>query len=153
MKNLTIRLEPQQDHTAAEALIREAFWNVYKPGCDEHYYAHILRTHPGFLPEPDFILCRDGEIFGNPANYLGRGFVSCKRKNVCLAEGIYPTSLLVKELIPGCLEGRVRQFADSIAPECCSDTAAAEAFDAAFPKKERHGSPARRNFISTVIYL
>ena len=40
MHDFTIRLETEQDHRAVEELTREAFWNVYKPGADEHYFVH-----------------------------------------------------------------------------------------------------------------
>ncbi len=65
MKNLTIRLETEKDHQAVENLIREAFWNVYQPGCYEHYYAHMLRSHPDFVPELDFVLEKDGAVIGS----------------------------------------------------------------------------------------
>ena len=51
MNNLTIRLETEKDYRAVEELTREAFWNVYKPGADEHYYVHQMRNHPDFIPE------------------------------------------------------------------------------------------------------
>ena len=51
MKNLTIRLETEKDYKAVEELTREAFWNVYKPGADEHYFVHMMRNHPDFIPE------------------------------------------------------------------------------------------------------
>lgn len=50
MNNLTIRLETKKDYRAVEELTREAFWNVYKPGADEHYYVHQMRNHPDFIP-------------------------------------------------------------------------------------------------------
>ena len=65
MNNLTIRLETEKDYRAVEELTREAFWNVYKPGADEHYYVHIMRSHPDFIPELAFVLEKDGEIVGN----------------------------------------------------------------------------------------
>jgi predicted N-acetyltransferase YhbS len=48
-----------------ENLIRESFWNVYKPGADEHYYVHQMRSHPDFIPELVFVLEKDGESIGN----------------------------------------------------------------------------------------
>lgn len=50
MDKVIIRLETERDHRAVEELTREAFWNVYKPGADEHYYVHRMRSHPDFLP-------------------------------------------------------------------------------------------------------
>ena len=51
MDNLTIRLEAEKDYRAVEELTREAFRNVYKPGADAHFYVHMMRTHPDFIPE------------------------------------------------------------------------------------------------------
>ena len=65
MDNLTIRLETEKDYRAVEELTREAFWNVYKPGADEHYFVHMMRNHPDFIPELAFVLEKDGEIIGN----------------------------------------------------------------------------------------
>ena len=56
MNNLTIRLETEKDYRAVEELTREAFWNVYKPGSDEHYFVHTMRSHPDFIPELAFVL-------------------------------------------------------------------------------------------------
>ena len=65
MNNLTMRLETEKDYRAVEKLTREAFWNVYKPGADEHYYVHQMRNHPDFIPELAFVLEHEGEIIGN----------------------------------------------------------------------------------------
>ena len=62
---MTIRLETEKDYRAVEELTREAFWNVYKPGADEHYFVHMMRSHPDFIPELAFVLEKDGEIIGN----------------------------------------------------------------------------------------
>ena len=59
-----IRLEKQEDYRAVEALIRESFWNVYRPGCSEHYVIHVLRGDPAFVKELDFVMERDGELIG-----------------------------------------------------------------------------------------
>ena len=207
MENLTIRLETEKDYRAVEELTREAFWNVYKSGADEHYYAHQMRNHPDFIPELAFVLELDGRIvgsimytkawlqdesgsrreilsfgplcvapeyqrmklgklliehsfaearklgydvnimFGNPGNYVGRGFVSCRKKNVSfLAEGNYPTALLVCELVPGALEGKNWIYIPSTAADCCEDTAAVEAFDQTFPPKEKKWMPSQEEF-------
>ena len=53
-KDITIRLEKKEDHRAVENLIRESFWNVYRPGCSEHYVIHVLRGDPAFVKELDF---------------------------------------------------------------------------------------------------
>lgn len=204
---IVIRHETEKDHRAVEELTREAFWNVYKPGADEHYYVHMMRNHPDFIPELAFVLELDGKIvgsimytkawledengdrkeivsfgplcvapkyqrrklgkiliersfeaarkmgydvninFGNPGNYVSRGFVSCKKKNVsCFAEGNYPTALLVCELVPNVLDGKKWMFIPSTAADCCEDTAAVEAFDATFPKKEKAWMPSQEEF-------
>ena len=152
----TIRRETMNDYREVENLTREAFWNQYVPGCDEHYFVHMMRDHEDFIPELAFVLEKDGVIignimytrsklvdengnekviltfgpigilpeyqrkgygkalieysferalelgydtvviFGNPGNYVGRGFKSCKKYQVCLGNEIYPSSLLVK---------------------------------------------------------
>ena len=214
MKNMTIRLETEKDYRAVEELTREAFWNVYKPGADEHYFVHMMRNHPDFIPELAFVLELDGtspakptqivgnimytkawledengerkEIlsfgplcvapeyqrqklgklliehsfeaarkmgydvninFGNPGNYVSRGFVSCKKKNVSfVVDGNFPTALLVSELVPGALDGRKWMYIPSTAADCCEDTAAVEAFDATFPPKEKKWMPSQEEF-------
>ena len=207
MDNLIIRLEEEKDYRAVEELTREAFWNVYKPGADEHYYVHKMRSHPDFIPELAFVLEKDGQLignimytkawlldengekkeilsfgplcvapayqrqklgklliehsfekarqmgydvninFGNPGNYVSRGFVSCKKKNVCfVVPNNFPTALLVCELIPEALEGKAWQYIPSTAADCCEDTAAVEAFDAAFPPKEKKWMPSQEEF-------
>jgi len=65
MKNdCIIRLETSRDHTEVEYLVRESFWNVYRPGCLEHYVLHCLRDDPDFIPELDFVMEKDGVIIG-----------------------------------------------------------------------------------------
>ena len=207
MNNLTIRIETEKDYRAVKELTREAFWNVYKPGADEHYYVHKMRAHPDFLPELAFVLEKDGEIigsimytkawledengqrkeilsfgplcvapkyqrqklgkalidhsfavaremgydvninFGNPGNYVSRGFVSCKKKNVSfVVPGNFPTALLVAELVPDALAGKSWMYIASAAADCCEDTAAVEAFDATFPPKEKKWMPSQEEF-------
>ena len=207
MNNLTIRLETEKDYRAVEELTREAFWNVYKPGADEHYYVHQMRSHPDFIPELAFVLEEDGElvgnimytkawlvdengarkeilsfgplsiapdrqrqklgkrliehsfaaarelgydvniIFGNPGNYVSRGFVSCKRKNVSfIFDGNFPTALLVAELVPNALDSRKWLYIPSTAADCCEDIATVEAFDAEFPNKEKAWMPSQEEF-------
>ncbi|MBE6570267.1 MAG: N-acetyltransferase [Ruminococcaceae bacterium] len=202
-----IRLETEKDYREVENLTREAFWNVYKPGADEHYYVHMMRSHPDFIPELAFVAETDGRIvgnimytkawledeygvrreivsfgplcvspeyqrqkigkaliehsfaaaremgydviviFGNPGNYVSRGFVSCRKKNVSfIADGNFPTALLVCELIPDVLGGRKWMYIPSTAADCCEDSAAVEAFDAGFPPKEKSFAPSQEEF-------
>ena len=207
MENITIRLETEKDYRAVEELTREAFWNVYVPGASEHYFVHMMRNHPDFIPELAFVLEKDGEIignimytkawlvdengvkkeilsfgplcvapkyqrqklgkiliehsfdaarnmgydvninFGNPGNYVSRGFVSCKKKNVSFVrEGNFPTALLVCELADGALDGKKWMYIPSTAADCCDDTDAVEAFDADFPRKEKKWMPSQEEF-------
>lgn len=206
MKDIIIRLETEKDYANVENVTREAFWNVYCPGCSEHYLVHKMRAHNDFVKELAFVLEKDGEIignvmyskcllsdkngekkeilsmgpisvlpkyqrqggsrallehsfikaaemgyevvvnFGNPANYIGRGYMSCKHKNVCMGEGIYPTALLVKELVPNALSGKEWQLMPSDIDSCCEDEAAVEEFDRRFPKKEKAWQPSQEEF-------
>lgn len=59
-----IRLETPADHAEVENLVRESFWNVYRPGCYEHYLLHCLRDDKDFVPELDFVMEKDGRIIG-----------------------------------------------------------------------------------------
>ena len=74
-----IRLEKKEEYRAVENLVRESFWNVYRPGCSEHYVIHVLRNDPAFVKELDFVMClsmqqndpvdysvaeKDGELIG-----------------------------------------------------------------------------------------
>ena len=59
-----IRLEKQEDYRAVEHLVREAFWNVYRPGCSEHYVIHVLRDDPAFVRELDFVMTQNGRLIG-----------------------------------------------------------------------------------------
>ena len=63
--NLIIRRETTADYEAVERLTREAFWNVYRPGCTEHYVVHVLRRDPDFVPELDLVLEQDGQLIGH----------------------------------------------------------------------------------------
>ena len=65
MKNdYTIRLEKEEDYREAENLVRESFWNVYRPGCLEHYVLKCLRDDKDFVGELDFVMEKDGRIIG-----------------------------------------------------------------------------------------
>lgn len=204
MTDLIIRNERPDDYRAVEELTKLAFWNVNFPGCDEHYLAHILRSHADFVPELDFVAELDGKpianimytrsrlrgsdgsvktvltfgplsvlpeyqrrgygkallehsfksaaelgyeaivIFGNPENYIPRGFKSCQKYNVALSEGFYPVALLVKELREGVLDGNNWLFEESAAFEF--DQAAAAEFDKDFPQLEKGYLPSQELF-------
>jgi len=64
MSNYTIRLEEKKDYREVENLVRESFWNVYRPGCSEHYVIHVLRDDPAFVSELDFVMEQDGRLIG-----------------------------------------------------------------------------------------
>ncbi len=200
-----IRLETPDDYEIVENLIREAFWNVNVPGCDEHYLAHVLRGHEDFIPELDFVLEADGKIvgnimytksklvddsgnvkdiltfgplsihpvyqrqgysrillehsfekatsmdydtiviFGNPANYVSRGFKSAHKYNIRLEGGYLPMALMVKELTPGSWDARTWYFHESPAFEGITDKAV-QAFDARFTPKVKEWQPSQEEF-------
>ena len=56
-----IRPERADEYREIEELVRESFWNVYRPGCSEHYVLHVLRDDPAFVRELDFV-----QLFGIP---------------------------------------------------------------------------------------
>ena len=62
--NIAFRLERKEEYRQVEALVRESFWNVYRPGCVEHYLLHLLRGHSDFVPELDIVMVEDGKIIG-----------------------------------------------------------------------------------------
>lgn len=63
-KDYIIRLERKEEHREVETLVREAFWNVYRPGCLEHYVLNQLRNDEAFVPELDFVMEKDGKLIG-----------------------------------------------------------------------------------------
>ena len=72
--DIIIRLEKKEEYREVEQLVRESFWNVYRPGCLEHYVLHQLRDDPAFVPELDFVMFlnedgdagddKDGKLIG-----------------------------------------------------------------------------------------
>lgn len=201
---LTIRNETQADRRAVETVTRRAFYNLYVPGCGEHYLVHIMRDHPDFIPELDFVAELDGQvignvmytkatltdeagavkdiltfgpvciapehqrrgygkqllehsfrraaelgwdvivIFGSPGNYVGRGFKSCKKFNVCLDNGRFPSAMLVKQLREGALDGRKWVYRDS--PVMDIDQEAARRYDDTLEPMERKHLPSQEEF-------
>ena len=59
-----IRLERKEDYSEVENLVREAFWNVYRPGCCEHYVIHVLREDPAFVKKLDFVMEINDRLIG-----------------------------------------------------------------------------------------
>ena len=187
-----------------EEITRQAFYNLYVPGCGEHYLVHIMRNHPDFIPELDFVAELDGQvignvmytratltdeagaikdiltfgpvsiapehqrkgygkqllehsfrraaelgwevivIFGSPVNYVGRGFRSCKKFNVCLENGKSPSAMMVKELKEGALDGRRWVYRDS--PVMAIDEEEAQRYDDALEPMERKHLPSQEEF-------
>lgn len=63
-KNICIRLEKKEDYRETENLVRESFWNVYRPGCVEHYVLNKLRDDKDFVKELDFVMECGGVLIG-----------------------------------------------------------------------------------------
>lgn len=62
--SIIIRMEKEKEYREVENLVRESFWNVYRPGCLEHYVLHQLRKDAAFVPELDFVMEANGQIIG-----------------------------------------------------------------------------------------
>lgn len=62
--NIIIRFEKKEEYREVENLVRESFWNVYRPGCFEHYVLNQLRDDPAFVPELDFVMEQNGRLIG-----------------------------------------------------------------------------------------
>ncbi len=62
---IILRPEKEKDYRRVEEVTREAFWNVYAPGCDEHLLVHNLRSADRFIKSLDFVAIHGGEIVGN----------------------------------------------------------------------------------------
>ncbi len=203
-KMIQIRNEEEKDYKRVEEITRKAFWNLYIPGCNEHYLVHVMRSHKDFLPKLDLVIEADHQIignimytkaklvdeygeekeiltfgpvcimpeyqrmgygkmlmehsfeqaaalgydviviFGNPNNYVSRGFKSCKKYNVCLENGTYPSAMMVKELNPEALDGRKWVYYDS--PVMKIDEQEAERFDEGLERREKKYQPSQEEF-------
>lgn len=201
---ITIRNETESDYRIVEEIARKAFYNLYIPGCDEHYLVHIMRHHEDFIPALDFVIELDGQvignvmytkarlidetgtekdiltfgplaidpnyhrmgfgkklleysfeqavrlgydvivIFGSPMNYVSRGFVSCKKHNICLENGKYPAAMMVKELIPNALDGRKWFYHESPAYSVSKEEA--QQFDDTFENMEKRYQTSQEEF-------
>ena len=64
INDCVIRLERKDEYREVETLVRDSFWNVYRPGCLEHYVLHMLRDDPAFVPELDFVMEKNGRLIG-----------------------------------------------------------------------------------------
>lgn len=203
-KEIKIRNEEESDYQRVEEITRKCFWNLYIPGCNEHYLVHVMRSHEDFLPELALVIEVDNQIignimytkaklidesgaekeiltfgpvcilpeyqrkgygkklieysfelavalgydviviFGNPNNYVSRGFKSCKRYNICLENDIYPSAMMVKELKPEVLDGRKWVYHQS--PVFEIDEQEAERFDAGLESLEKKYQPSQEEF-------
>ena len=76
-----IRPETPADYNTVENLVRESFWNVYKPGCSEHYVIHVLRDDPAFVKELDFVMQKDGTLIGQ--NMFMKTVIETDDESVC----------------------------------------------------------------------
>lgn len=85
-------------------------------------------------------------IFGNPDNYVSRGFRSCVKYNICLDGDFFPAALLVKELRDGVLDGRKWYFHESTVMELLGNDEKTEQFDAEFPPKIKEWKPSQEEF-------
>lgn len=83
-------------------------------------------------------------IFGSPANYVSRGFVCCKKHNVCLENGKYPAAMLVKELIPGALDGRKWSYHESPVMELSEEEA--QKYDDSLEPMPKKWQPSQEEF-------
>ena len=201
---IKIRNEEETDYKRVEEITRKAFWNLYIPGCYEHYLVHMMRPHKDFLPELDLVIEVDNQIignimytkarlidesgeekdiltfgpvcilpeyqrkgygkklieysfeqavalgydtiviFGNPNNYVSRGFKSCKKYNVCLENEVYPSAMMVKELKPEALDGRKWIYYQS--PVLEIDEQEAEHFDEGLESMDKKYLPIQEEF-------
>lgn len=201
---IVIRNETEKDYKTVEEITRKAFYNIYVPGCMEHYLVHIMRDHEDFIKELDFVVELDGKvignimytkaklvdeageekailtfgpvsilpeyqrmgygkqlmehsfqkarqmgydvvvIFGDPGNYVSRGFKSSSRYHICLPDGSYPTAMLAKELRENTLDGRKWMYYDS--PVMQVDEKEAKDYDDRLEKMEKKVLPCQEEF-------
>lgn len=85
MEKFEIRLEKKSEQFDVESLTRESFWNVYRPGCLEHYVLHCLRDDPAFIPELNFVMEQEGRLIGQ---------CICMRAELNVREGVAGTGAM-----------------------------------------------------------
>lgn len=201
---ITIRNETEADYALVEEMTRRAFYNIYMPGCVEHYLVRVMRGHADFVPELDMVLERDGQIvgnvmytkatltdengavkpiltfgpvcidpayqrqgfgkmlleesfarakklgydtvviFGSPANYVGLGFQSCKKHNICAENGTFPAAMLVKTLSDDATDGRKWIYRDS--PVMAISEEEAAQYDDTLPPLPKKHLPSQEEF-------
>lgn len=89
---MIIRLEQPKDYREVENLTREAFWNVYRPGCTEHYVLHKYRNNPDFIPELDLVMEEDGKLIGQVM--YSKAAIQCEDGKTLQAWTFGPISIL-----------------------------------------------------------
>ena len=82
---MNIRLEQPKDYREVENLTREAFWNVYRPGCTEHYVLNQYRTNQDFIPELDFVMEEGDDEYQSPSKIIGH--VMFSKADIILDDG------------------------------------------------------------------
>ncbi|MFA5249161.1 MAG: N-acetyltransferase [Candidatus Paceibacterota bacterium] len=87
MDNITIRPEQPEDYRQSEDVTREAFWDLYQPGCNEHLILHKLRKIPGFVKELDLVACDNDKVVGNIVYSKARVTDELKREFIVLCLG------------------------------------------------------------------
>lgn len=127
--DIQIRNETEKDFREVEELTREAFWNLYFPGCNEHYLVHKMRDHQDFIKEMDFVAVSGGKIVGN-IMYTKAWLI-----NEDGEEGEFPYGMLALELEKGAFEGHHWKFKYSDVFNI--DEAEAESFDKGFKRKAK----------------
>lgn len=89
---IELRTEQPADHAETENVTREAFWNHYSPGCNEHYLLHIMRGSPSFIPELDVVAVHGGRIVGNIVHV--KSVIRTDDGKECKVLGMGPISVL-----------------------------------------------------------
>lgn len=91
-------------------------------------------------------------IFGSPANYVSCGFKCCKKFNVCMENGKFPAAMMVKELVPGALDGRKWFYYDS--PVMAIDEEEAKRYDDELePMEKKHTSTQEEFYIMSQSFV
>ena len=149
-ENIIIRLERENEYHEVENLVRESFWNVYRPGCLEYYVLHQLRNDPAFVPKLDFVMTLDGQLIGQNmfmkaviAADDGRSIPIMTMGPICIAPELKrkedASFFLCEELMPGYLNGITGEYAPPAG--YLVNEKEAEAFDRAFPYMEKKKLP------------
>ena len=127
-----IRLERKEEYREVEELVRDSFWNVYRPGCLEHYVLHTLRDDPAFVHELDLVMEKEGRLIGqNVFTYASEYGIRYHG----LPDGEDASFFLCRELVPGYLDGVTGEYATPHA--YLVNETEAEAFDKTFEPKEK----------------